>query len=334
MVQPRKPKANPKASPQDHTDPPQLYPTTPRILRKRGVVDEPSGTENNPAESPVTPKKPQTAEMPTPKLPPDFQKMLGKRRTPKTDPDKANQGRLSRSKEQRMVILHHNIDEDSWSASPIITFKIAGSVGNVYTTLIKKVPSCDCPDNTFRRARCKHILYEALVNALSVTEDAVFQKSFSEGDLAQMIKSSALSRVDRLVAEAFKVTPSTRRTIEGECAICFMEMAQTEDIIWCERLCGNNLHDSCFKQWAGTCHGTVTCVYCRAPWGQQDYDAQVESILAAGVPSGQYVNVASQLGMSTQRDHSFYRFPRRPSGPEGEGEGKGPEAEPSSQVSQ
>jgi hypothetical protein len=44
---------------------------------------------------------------------------------------------------------------------------------------------------------------------------------------------------------------------------------------------------------------TATCS--RAPWGQQDYDAQVESILAAGVPSGQYVNVASQLGMSTQR---------------------------------
>lgn len=136
-----------------------------------------------------------------------------------------------------------------------------------------------------------------------------------------MIESSALARVDRAVAHATPgAAPSARKPLEGECAICFMEINQSQKTVWCEHRCGNNLHESCFNQWAATCSDAVTCVYwylptaplndyvnmltnlcSRAPWGEQDADAQLESILAAGVPSGQYVNVASQLGMSNQR---------------------------------
>ena len=79
-----------------------------------------------------------------------------------------------------------------------------------------------------------------------------------------MLESSALTRVDRAVAHATPGTqadPSTRKPIEGECAICFMEMKQSENIVWCESRCGNNLHKLCFKQWAATCGGTVNCVY-------------------------------------------------------------------------
>jgi hypothetical protein len=41
----------------------------------------------------------------------------------------------------------------------------------------------------------------------------------------------------------------------------------------------------------------------RAPWGDQinSSSSKLESILAAGLLSGQYVNVANQLGMSNVR---------------------------------
>lgn len=41
---------------------------------------------------------------------------------------------------------------------PEISFDIVGSTGNLYKTIIGKVPSCDCPDG-LKGNQCKHICY-------------------------------------------------------------------------------------------------------------------------------------------------------------------------------
>lgn len=74
-----------------------------------------------------------------------------------------------------------------------------------------------------------------------------------------MIDSSALKRIK--AEAAAQNTPGTRKPVEGECAICFMDMKEKEKIVWCQYGCGNNLHGSCFKKWSATCGQAVTCVY-------------------------------------------------------------------------
>lgn len=57
--------------------------------------------------------------------------------------------------------------------------------------------------------------------------------------------------------------PGNRKPIEGDCPICFMEFdAQNEQIVWCKAACGNNIHKTCFSQWAATSgKSKVQCVY-------------------------------------------------------------------------
>jgi hypothetical protein len=42
---------------------------------------------------------------------------------------------------------------------PQISFEVVGSTGNIYKTVIGKLPTCDCPDVRFRKTQCKHICF-------------------------------------------------------------------------------------------------------------------------------------------------------------------------------
>ena len=84
---------------------------------------------------------------------------------------------------------------------------------------------------------------------------------------------------------------------------------KSEEIIWCKAACGNNVHKHCFEQWAKSKPGKVVkCVYCRTPWkGDED---SIKRINKNGKKNAEgYVNVASQLGISGQRDMSTYHQP-------------------------
>lgn len=57
--------------------------------------------------------------------------------------------------------------------------------------------------------------------------------------------------------------PGKRKAIDGDCPICFTEFEpETEEIVWCKGACGNNIHKTCFEQWATSQKGNeVKCVY-------------------------------------------------------------------------
>lgn len=55
------------------------------------------------------------------------------------------------------------------------------------------------------------------------------------------------------------VDSNGRKSIEGDCPICFMEFEEDEEIVWCRAACGNNIHKGCFDQWA-------RCVLGLSPW--------------------------------------------------------------------
>ena len=58
-----------------------------------------------------------------------------------------------------------------------------------------------------------------------------------------------------------------RKAIEGDCPICFMPFEpETEETVWCKTACGNNIHKTCFEQWARSQKSSgggiaVRCVY-------------------------------------------------------------------------
>jgi hypothetical protein len=58
-----------------------------------------------------------------------------------------------------------------------------------------------------------------------------------------------------------------RKPIEGDCPICFMEFEpEKEEIVWCRSACGNNIHKTCFNQWAATSTADgIRCVYWYVP---------------------------------------------------------------------
>jgi len=103
-----------------------------------------------------------------------------------------------------------------------------------------------------------------------------------------------------------------RKPVEGDCPICFsaFETESNETIVWCCAACGQNMHKDCFETWAATKRrgsgaGDVTCPFCRSIW--QGDDDMVKRIKGGGkITHEGYVNVADQLGISTQRDYSTY----------------------------
>jgi hypothetical protein len=108
-----------------------------------------------------------------------------------------------------------------------------------------------------------------------------------------------------------------RKPVEGDCPICFCEMDQEgeggEPVVWCRAACGQNVHKGCFETWAatkrrqagegGNAASEVTCPYCRSVWeGDED---MIKMIRKDGKRNEEgYVNVASQLGISTHRGES------------------------------
>ncbi|KAL2041184.1 hypothetical protein N7G274_006128 [Stereocaulon virgatum] len=210
--------------------------------------------------------------------------------------------KLHRATTQRMFV----IDRTRGGSDEIPEEKIdmAGTTGNVYSITINQLPSCSCPDNK-KGNQCKHIVY-VLHNVLRAPEHLQYQLAFLSSELREMF-AAAPTPASSTSANANADAPSNRKEVSGDCPICFTEFEpENEEIVWCKAACGNNIHKTCFEQWAKSQSGKeVRCVYCRTPW-QGDEDS-IKRIKNAGQINGEgYVNVAVELGLSGTRDYSTY----------------------------
>lgn len=103
-----------------------------------------------------------------------------------------------------------------------------------------------------------------------------------------------------------------RKPVEGECPICYSDLDEVHnELVWCRAACGNNMHRSCFDEWARASRDgpqvQVRCVYCRTPWQVEVEADGLDWVKQAGSmgPDG-YVNVGKQVGISPIRDYSTY----------------------------
>lgn len=204
---------------------------------------------------------------------------------------------------QRMFVLDRQRDT-AHPDHPIEQVALAGTTGNVYTITIDKVPRCDCP-HAKKGNQCKHIVY-VLSRVLRVPAHLEYQLAFLSSELRDIFTQAPALPSEQ--ADNSK-KDGNRKPLDGECPICCVDFEpenSDEEVVYCKAACGNNVHKSCFEQWAATkIGGSVTCPFCRTPW-QGDEDTLKKVAQSGKVNAEGYVNVASQLGLSGQRDYSTY----------------------------
>ncbi|OJJ03760.1 hypothetical protein ASPVEDRAFT_43266 [Aspergillus versicolor CBS 583.65] len=217
-------------------------------------------------------------------------------------PPKSYRERLDRAISQRMFVVGQTVT--GTDENPDLGFDIVGSTGNIYKTVIRKEPTCSCPDAR-NGNQCKHICY-VLAKVLKAPAELQYQLAFLSSEIREIYDNSPLRNVKDKVED--HETDGNRKPVEGECPICFMEFNPSEEeIVWCRAACGNNIHKTCFQQWAATQNAQgVRCVYCRSPWENQEIDCKPDMSLEQLVGEGQvgedgYVNVARQVGLSGER---------------------------------
>lgn len=182
---------------------------------------------------------------------------------------------------------------------------IVGSTGNIYKVTIGRLPECTCPDHR-KGNECKHKVY-AMHTVLKAPEHLEYQLAFLKPELDEIFANAPPVPTDIGDNED---KDGKRKPIEGECPICYTDLEEDKnELVWCKAACGNNMHKSCFEQWATSQRGqTVRCVYCRAGWELDK--VELDKIKKAGVVgSDGYVNVADQFGISQERDYSTYHQP-------------------------
>ncbi|GAM82930.1 hypothetical protein ANO11243_009160 [Dothideomycetidae sp. 11243] len=187
---------------------------------------------------------------------------------------------------------------------PSETMQLAGSTGNVYTVTVTHKPTCTCPNFIKGNPQCKHIVF-ALVKVLKAPAELQYQLAFLTSELHELFAHAGPLPTETVNEDDKQ---GKRHPVEGDCAICCEELdTQAEEIVWCKAACGNNLHKSCFDQWAATKrNGQVTCPYCRTPWSQDDGALKAALRKKDQVGKDGYVNVAKELGISGHRDYSTY----------------------------
>jgi len=190
-------------------------------------------------------------------------------------------------------------------AFPSEEIDVVGSTGNIYKVTIGQIPSCTCPDH-LKGNECKHKVY-ALHTVLKAPEHLQYQLAYLSSELREIFNGAPPIPTE---VSSSGDTDGNRKPIEGECPICYFDFdVEHNELVWCKAACGNNMHKSCFDQWAASQRGSaVKCVYCRTPWQVDPGD--IENLTQAGTMGAEgYVNVAQQFGMSGARDYSTYHQP-------------------------
>ena len=123
--------------------------------------------------------------------------------------------------------------------------ELTGSTGNIYTVVVARQPSCNCP-HALAGNQCKHVVY-VLARVLRARFDLVYQLALLSEELKEIFEN-APSPVGEDVCNG----RGKRKPVEGDCPICFSKMEEgpnTEPVVWCRAACGQNIHKGCFETW-------------------------------------------------------------------------------------
>ena len=187
---------------------------------------------------------------------------------------------------------------------PEETVEMAGTTGNIYHVHIARVPTCTCPHSQ-KGNQCKHVIY-VMSRVLRARFHLVYQLALLSPELREIFTDAPPIQisVDHPAAGGESKENNKRKSIEGDCPICFVPFGGPDDTVYCRAQCGQNMHKECFEMWAATkrksARDKVTCPLCRTPWqGDDDVVKKIQNTDILGDEG--YVNIADQLGISRER---------------------------------
>lgn len=205
-----------------------------------------------------------------------------------------------RATTQRFYVLGRS--RGGTAQCPEETIELTGSTGNIYSVHVARQPTCTCPHSR-KGNQCKHVIY-VMSRVLRARLELIYQLALLSTELAEIFDNAPPIEVGE-EAETPK-EDKNRKELDGDCPICFMPFEADDATVYCRAQCGQNIHKECFEMWAATkrqsrgARDQVTCPMCRTPW--QGDDEIIKKIRNTGVVGSEgYVNVADQLGISTNR---------------------------------
>lgn len=165
--------------------------------------------------------------------------------------------RVEKAKSEKIYLVNRLITNISAS------FDVMGSHGTVYNVVLNGIPTCSCPDQSYRGAlgyRCKHILF-MLVKIFKI--DNPNQKQYSIEDIKKYIELYKDNITKSCVVATDSDNVAIRCSDDDECGICLELVKNGEDYVYCKKSCGKCIHKGCYI----TCSKNKSdfkCIYCMA----------------------------------------------------------------------
>lgn len=187
-----------------------------------------------------------------------------------------NDDRIKRALKQK-IFLVDTINVSTYHK----IFTILGSTGNIYTVHFKNTPTCNCPDFLKNNKHCKHI-YFILIRLMKCTD---IKDKYTRNELIMMFQNSTKIDnsivIDNITKEKYiqqqnnyeKLVQQKPINKEDICPICLDNLGD-EKLIYCKKLCGNNIHKLCYEQLSyfnKKYNKNMICPYCRTNWDIVQY---------------------------------------------------------------
>ena len=174
--------------------------------------------------------------------------------------------RLERAFEQRLYLI-----EPPAEVGRCHVYHIQGSGNRSYCVTIDKnpfatTPTCECPDYCSRGYMCKHICFVLLV-VLRLPADSLYLTclNLSQADIQRVSsRFRPPAPVRQRPPEPQQKSVPQKPYAGLACAICFEDLDESaEQLVYCERSCGQSVHGACQQRWL---LNNESCVYCRSKW--------------------------------------------------------------------
>lgn len=178
-------------------------------------------------------------------------------------------GRKIRALNQKLYLIE-SIDINQYEKE----YVVMGSTGNVYNVKINDEPSCNCPDYTQRKNRCKHI-YFVLIRIMNVKK--ADQTCYNKKELKNMFKHipsvTDFLKVSSDIKKNYdnmKNKKISEKDLDDSCPICLDDLLNGEKLLTCKYSCGKHVHDFCFNMYNKN-KLKKECLYCKHSLDMEKY---------------------------------------------------------------
>ena len=162
------------------------------------------------------------------------------------------------------------------------SFVLRGETPRRFKVSIGETHSCSCHAGN---ELCQHVLFVLTrVFRMPAANPLIWQLSLTEREIAELMRGRvnihtrppprAAPAAGEEGADGESSDVERKELGEDPCPICYDDMAEGQEITFCKKACGNNVHTKCMRMWADNRIASgdeVTCPMCRTGWGVPDW---------------------------------------------------------------